>query len=330
MYEADQIGKRESLADLIANVEAIATPFTSMLAKRKKPTQVLHDWQVEAYPVTGHEGVVDGKDADDFKSNPRKRIHSLAQKTWYNPAVSDFADEAEIAGESKGEMAAQVAKAVVTVSRQIEKRCLSNEDAQNDDGNVGNETRGGFQWVKSGAQGLYPVPADFRTPAASIHTGSLASCTETVFKGLMQSAYKQRHAPGKLDGFCGVELKSHISRWGSYSDDVGSTTNVRAFNQDANSRALIEVIDRLTFDTGQVDLHLTSFNYTTASDGTDTAYTDKSGLFLDMTMWGLAYTRLPRVKKLPYKGGGQKAIVDAIFLLMADNVLGAVAVKANS
>jgi len=330
MYEADQVGKRESLADIIANVEAIATPFTSMLAKRKKPLQVLHDWQVKAYPVTGHQGVVDGKDADDFQSNPRKRISAVSQKTWYNPAVSDFADEAVVAGESRGEMAAQVADALVTVKRQIEKRCLSNDDCQLDDGNIGNETRGAFKWVDSSAQSLYPVPADFRTPSTSIHSDTLANCTEEVFKGLMASAYKERHAPSKLDGFCGVELKTHISKWGSYQDDVASKTPVRVFNQDAGSRALLEVIDRLVFDTGQVDLHLTSFNWTDPTDGSDSAYTDKSGLFLDMSMWGLAYTRMPRVVKLPYKGGGKKAIVDAIFLLMADNVLGSVAVKSSS
>ena len=38
-------------------------------------------------------------------------------------------------------------------------------------------------------------------------------------------------------------------------------------------------------------------------------------------MCGLAYTRLPRVKRMEYQGGGHKAIVDAIFMLMVDNPL---------
>jgi hypothetical protein len=39
---------------------------------------------------------------------------------------------------------------------------------------------------------------------------------------------------------------------------------------------------------------------------------------------------MPRVVKLPYMGGGQKAIVDAIFLHMMDNVLGMIAINCNA
>jgi len=82
----------------------------------------------------------------------------------------------------------------------------------------------------------------------------------------------------------------------------------------------VRTIDKLTLDTGEVHLHPTAFLYTKASDGTDQAQTTRSGIVVDMDMCGLAYTRMPRVVKIPYLGGGQKAIVDAIFLNMMDNV----------
>ena len=331
LYEKDQIGQRESLSDLIANVEADATPFTSMLQKRKRPLQAIHDHQVKAYPVTGHKGVVDGKDADNFQSNPRVRVHTVAQKTWYNPAVSDFAEESVVAGVARKELSGQIADALVTVKRQIEKRSLSNEEAAIDDGvNQGYETRGGFKWVQDTAQSLYPVDAAFRTPTACIHTGTVANMTEAAFKVMARAAFKKRHGPSKLDGFVGVELKDQITKWTVYQDDVGSKTAIRTFNQDAKAKTLISVIDRLVLDTGVVDLHLSSFLWTDVSSGEDSAYTDKSGLFVDMAMWGLAYTRMPRVLKQEYKGGGHKRIVDAIFMLMCDNPLGHLAVKSNS
>jgi hypothetical protein len=82
----------------------------------------------------------------EFQSNPRNEIQMRGQKTWYNPAVSDFADEAEIVGMKGGsEMAEQIADAIIAVAFQIEKRCLSNEDTKADDGvKQGNETRGAF------------------------------------------------------------------------------------------------------------------------------------------------------------------------------------------
>lgn len=330
-FEAQQIGKRQSLANVIANIEADATPYTSMVDKRERPKQVLHSWQVKSYPVTGHRGVVDGKDATDFQSNGRKLIQCNGQKTWYKPGVSDFADEAEVAGVGKGEMAEQIADAIVTVKRQTEKRCLSAEDTKDDNGTtIGNETRGGFSWINNTAQALYPVPDGFRTPAAQIYSSSLATFDEEDFLTMARSSFKQRKGPFKMHAFLGIDLKAAFTNFSKYTDTVANKTSVRDFRQDAADKKLIHCIDKLVLDTGEVDLMPSSYLYTDADTGADSAYTHSSGLVVDMDKCGLAYTRLPRVVKLPYAGGGQKAIVDAIFLNMMDNVLGMMAMKINS
>lgn len=330
LTEANQTGKREALADLIANIQSSATPYTSMLNKRKRPNQKLQTWQVKTYPETGHAGVRDNVDATEFQNNGREPIQALAQKTWYNPAVSDFAEETEVAGISKGEMAEQVADALVTVKRQIEKRCLSAEDNRLDNGTTqGNETRGIFSWVSSDAQALYAVPEAFRTPAASIFSGPLSTFTERVFKGLCKSSYKQRKGPFKMDAFLGIDLKEAFTEFSKYTDDVVNKVPTRTFQNDPAKRALIEVIDKLVMDTGEVDLHLTSFCKTDRLTGADSANTHTSGVVLDMDMVGLAYIRMPRVFPLQYQGGGKKAIVDAIFLHMQDNPLGQIAINAT-
>lgn len=330
-FEAEQVGKRQSWANIIANIETEATPYTSMLEKRQRATQVLQSWQVKAYPVTGHAGVLDGLDATSFDSNPRKLIQCNSQKTWRKPGVSDFADEAEIVALDKGEMAEQIADALVTVKRQIEKRCLSAEDTKDDNGTTqGNETRGVFSWISNTAQTLYPVPVAFRTPAAQIYADTLANFGETPYLALCRSSYKQRHGPFRMAAFLGVDLKAAFTNFSKYVDNVANKTPVRQFHQDAASEAMIITIDKLTLDTGEVDLHLTSFLRTDPQTGADTAYTHTSGVQVDLDMAGLAYTRMPRVVKLPYQGGGQKAIVDAIFLHMVDNPLGAIAMNINS
>lgn len=330
-FEAQLVGKRPSWANIIANVEAEATPYTSMVEKRSKPAQVLHSWQVKSYPVTGHRGVVDGQDANTFDSNPRKLIQMNSQKTWRKPGVSDFADEAEIVALNKGEMAEQISDALVTVKRQIEKRCLSGEDCKDDNGTtVGNETRGAFSYINQTAQTLYPVPDGFRTPPAQIYSSTLANFGEEGFLAMARSSYKQRKGPFKMQAFLGVDLKAEFTNFSKYVDNVASTTPVRQFNQEASSKAVIHCIDKLVLDTGEVDLHLSSYLYTDPDTGADTAYTHNSGIVVDMDKVGLAYTRMPRVVKLPYAGGGQKAIVDAIFMHMMDNVLGMMAMKISS
>jgi len=323
LFEKDAVAKPQEWANLIANIESDATPFTSMIAKRKRPNQMLHYWQCKKYATTGHKGVLDGKDATEFHSNQGQELTGVAQKTWRNPGVSDFMEEVEVAGIKGSNMADQIADALVTVKRQIEKRCLSNEENARDDGvDQANETRGLLKWSDNSFTS-YGVPSDFQTPTLSKSSVSaLGSFTEAIFKTMGQTAYKERKGPAKSDGFVGVELKQAFTDFTTYQPVTGaSQVCARTFNQQASSRELIDTVDRLVLDTGTYTLHLTSFLHTNASTGEDSAFTHKSGIFVDLDMCGLAYTRLPRVKRLDYQGGGHKAIVDAIFMLMVDNPL---------
>ncbi len=328
--EALQIGQRQSLADLIANIEAQATPYTSLIQKRERPKQIRHQWQVKAYPVTGHRGVLDGKDATGFQSNPRAGLTVVAQKTWYLPGVSDFAEETEVAGVPAGEMSEQVADALVSVKRQIEKRCMSSNDNLLEAAPAnGNETRGAFSYVSNTAQALYPIDSSFRTPAAQVYTGTLDAFDESVLLGMCRSSYKQRKGPFKMDAFLGIDLKAKFTMFSDRMPTPGNNTVTRRFNQDAGDKTFVNVIDKLVLDTGEVDLHPHSFLVTDADSGEDTANTHSSGLIVDLDMCGLAYMRLPRVLPLENKGGGPRAIVDSIFLHMMDNVLGAIAINAT-
>jgi len=99
------------------------------------------------------------------------------------------------------------------------------------------------------------------------------------------------------------------------------------FQQEATSKKFVKSVDSLVMDTGEIDLHPTTFLLTDATTGAATANSNSSGLYVDMEMCGIAYTRKPRVINKPYDGGGQKAIVDAIFINMMDNPLGTIQVN---
>lgn len=323
VFEQTQVGKRESFADLIAVAESEKTPYQAMLAKRKRPDQMDHSWQMKGYRVAGHRGVIDNVDATQFNSTPRKRTHCYSQKIWDPVAVSDLAEEAEVAGVGKGEMAAQIADAFVTAAQIIERRCLSNYDTIEQAAPAnGYETRGIFSWLSTSAQTTFPVPAEFRPNASQVYSGTLAAFDETALLALARAAAKRRKGPTTLKGFVGIDLKAKINDFTRYDATVSSFTNIRRFNQNADDKAIINIIDRVVLDTGTIELHPSFFLVTNADDGANTAYTDSSGAFIDMDMTGLAYTRLPRVFKLPYQGGGEKAVVDAIFLHMLDNPVG--------
>jgi hypothetical protein len=340
-FEQDLTGKRQSIADIIANIQTETTPFTSMIAKRTKPVNQPHSWQGEVYPDVDSKGVPDGKDVNRFDAVPRYLIQNYAQKFWRNPAVSDFSDLAEIAGATGGEMARQKAIALILLKRKIEQQCLSADDttanAPATDPEQGYTTRGMFSWISNTAQATFPVPAPLLTPAAQIYSSTLAGFkegTSTVgtsgFASMCASSYIQRKGPLTMDAFLGIYLKQLMSTFTTYSEQKASFDSVRQFNNGTDTKVITRTIDQLVTDTGVVRLHPSSYLRKTTTTGVDSAYTHKSGIVVDMDMVGLAYTRMPRIVPQEYKGGGPRAICDAIALLMVDNPLGLMKMEINS
>ena len=340
-FELTLTGKRQSLADIIANIQTTTTPFTSMLAKRTKPINQPHSWQAEIYPDVDSIGVPDGKDVEKFDSVPRYLLQVYSQKFWRNPAVSDFADEAEIAGAAGGEMARQKAVAMILLKRKLEQQCLSADDTAVNTGTVGYTTRGAFCWISNATQGLqstFPVPVQVQTPAAQIYSDVLANFKEgtanpgtgTGFAAMCASSYIQRKGPLTMDAFLGIYLKQVFTMFTTYSENKANYTSVRQFMRQGDDKTLESTVDQLVTDTGVIRLHPSSYLRKSTSTGADTAYTHRSGIVVDMDMCGLAYTRLPRIVPQEYKGGGPRAICDAIAMLMFDNPLGAMKMEINA
>ena len=322
LLEKDVRNKPEDWADLISIVESDSCPFTSMIKKGRQPNQVVSRWQAKKYPEVGFNGVQDGVDATKFNATQGEELTGVAQKVWYNIGVSDFTEElADVAGINGSNMNYQTAEGVKVLKRVIEKRALSNEDVSRDDGiGSANETRGLFKWSDSTFVANYGVPTAFQTPAGNKYNDTLANFDESDFRTMGISAFKERKGPAKQDGFLGIELKEKFTAFTSYQKNEADFTPVRRFNHQAGD-TFKSVVDRLILDSGTYDLHTSSFLRCDPATGAETAHTHKSGIFVDMDMVGLAYTRLPRVKKLEYQGGGHKAIIDAIFMLQCDNPL---------
>jgi hypothetical protein len=334
--EAAQVGKVEQWEEVLAIIDDTSCPYTSMARKVKKLGGAEVSWLAMKYPVVGHSGVLDNKPATEFNSQAPEQLKTIAQKIWWNPAISDFADLTEVHGPQQ-EWARQIKTAMVTSKRIIEKRLLSNSECkrQTSSGaasNSPNETRGVFQWYSENGGSLsgYTVPADFRTPAASRFSGALSGLTEKAFLSRCRNAYKQRNGPHHLDGFVGIDLKAIFTDFANYVENLAGKTPTRLFNQEMSSKELVNTVDRLVLDSGTIDLHPTSFLYTDANSGAATDYTHRSGVFMDMDLTGVGFTRAPRLKELPDDGSGKRAICDAIFYHLQENPLGGIAVESNA
>jgi len=333
IIELNQKGHIPSWSKTIALVESDKLPFVSMAPKRARPSQVTHNWQMKHYKTISHSGWRDNTDVQNFTGNPRVEVTGVVQKFLDAPAVSDFAEEATVAGASRGEMAEQVADSFVAIKRAQERRFLSVYDCLRDNqADQGNETRGAFSWASPTAQTLYPVPDGYRPPAAQQYSGALNAFSErTHFLPAMRSSYKQRKGQSDLTGFLGIDLKAKFTDFGRYDDQTGTQVPIRFFQQDGDSREYVNVIDRLVLDTGVVKLVPSSHLYCNKTgDPQETDYTHRSGVFLDMDAVGIAFTRGVAYKPLENKGGGPRGIVDCIAMLQVDNPLPIVSVVSNS
>ncbi|RME72849.1 MAG: hypothetical protein D6781_01570 [Verrucomicrobia bacterium] len=322
VYENAQVGKREDLSDVIANIDRKNTPLLSRIKVGKKLVRAVFDWQMESYPEPRTEGVVDGKDADAWEViTTRALAHNTAQKWWRLPRVSDFAEEVSDVAGVRSEMAKQTKDALVMLKRDIEKTlCLDSRDCQLDDGSKGYQTRALGTWIQTGAQSLYPVDERFRPPAAQIDSTAVASVTETTLSNIAKSIWD--NAGAAMDLWCpiGSTLKQQISTFAAYQQS--GVTDLRRVEGEAN--AVRMMVDIVANDFATFHFVLSPFLFG------DTAHGDKRCYILDMNQLELRYNRRPRVKPIENKGGGPRAIVDAIAGLCVKNPLGLAKMVATS
>jgi hypothetical protein len=330
LLEPNQVGKRQDLSDYIVNIERDNYPLIAMLPKDKDPVNTEFETQVDDYGDTDDlDGVPAGKDADKFENQAANRgiIKNKVQKIWENPMVDDFAENVSENPAVTSEYLEAVRKSTVRLKFRMEKRLLSQREAEDNATSKGYGTCaiGGF--LKAAAPtGVQTVPARFRTPAAQIYSSTLSALKEEDMQGLLQELFESTNGAGDYVGFVGSELKQTVSFWTLYRTDVASNTIVRRF--DAASDELKVTVDVLTGDFGTIKLVPTTRMRWQTADGTanSAALRKGSGYILSLKLWALAMKRRPGHRRLEDAGGGPRGIVDAIFGLRCKNPKGNAAV----
>jgi len=115
LFEIDQVGKREDLADLISLVDAHDTPLVSTAKKGSKPGNTLMSWQGDAYAAAVSTGTVDGTDVSSYE-NPgvnRAILQNYVQIFRRTIRVSPLALEISNVAGLKDELSAGIAKKLV-------------------------------------------------------------------------------------------------------------------------------------------------------------------------------------------------------------------------
>lgn len=328
-FERTQVGKRESLSDVIAVVDAKSTPLITSIKKGSDPANSLFSWQADAYAAPQAGGVPDGSDVsttEDAAEN-RRLLSNYTEEFRRTPKVSKRSELSDVAGIGlKKEMAKAIVKKQIELKRDMEAAFSSDNVARADDGTVGYRGHGLGSWIASSAQAVLPVDTLFRTPSASLNNTAMASLTTALVNGVMESQYGQVGNETTYMLICGTALKKQFTTMVGYQPDVASNTAIKRTERGDEGKWM-DNIQIFTGDFGTYELMLSSFlgwNYSTGANSTQRGYA------LDMDMLELRYQQPVKYDPLPDLGGGPRGVLSAIVGLCVKNPRGLAKFHATS
>jgi hypothetical protein len=264
---------REQLADYVTMLAPEKYPVTS-LCSRGEANAVTFDWGVDALRAPRSSPVVEGSPQTSFTDQHANlaRLSNTIQEFRDDARVTDWQEAMNKAG-AKGIAAAET-KCVKQVKRDIEFHLCGNSDkaVSAGDGTAG-VTRAIGNWISS--SGPSDVPSTYRTPAASIH--SSGTLTETIFKGIITSIFRQDMMDASLTLVADTSLRALIT---GFTESTGSTnTTQRSFNHDADGR-IRSTVSYYESDHGVVEV--INMNPACAPDTTnkDTGYFIPNGMLV--------------------------------------------------
>jgi hypothetical protein len=342
LSQANKLGRREELANLISLVDRKDTPFTSMAKKGSQPQQTLFRWQVDSLPEPKTDGTVDGTDVSSgdyenyVKTDAKQYRNELAayiQIFRRTVRVSKLTQSSvtNIAG-VKDELANNVAKGITMLKRDMEKTFCSANVSQAEKTVSGSlvpyKTRGLDKWLVKAAdkdtnENATIVPDDFCLPynagdatASSITTGTVADLNEIQVQNVLTSIYKQTGQYKNYDTLCGPQLKRAFTNLVFTTkqvagDDLSPTESTRNFNRNAADSSYTSSIDVFEGDFGAIRLHPSLFlkNFTV-------------GYVIPFEHVEVRYGgNVAEVTSLPDYGGGPARLIEAVAGLVVHNPL---------
>lgn len=340
LSQANKLGRREEIANLISLVDAKNTPFSSMAKKGSQPQQTLFRWQVDSLPEPKTTGTVDGTDvtAADYENyvkteskQYRNELAAYIQIFRRSTRVSKLTQSSvtNIAG-VKDELANNVAKAMLMLKRDMEKTFCSANVSQAEKTVSGSvvpyQTRGLDKWLVKAAdkdtnENATIVPDEFCLPftsgdatSSSVVTGNLADLTELTIQNLLTSQYKQTGQYRSYDCLAGPLLKRAVTNLvytTKENADSNSPQSVRTYNRDATDSSYVSSIDVFEGDFGSLRIHPSLFlkNFTV-------------GYLIPFDLVEIRYGgNVAEVTSLPDYGGGPARLIEAVAGLCVHNPL---------
>ena len=297
---------REDLSDVLTILAPEETPILSSLPK-VRATATIHEWTVDSLSAPTKVGVAEGADVSTFTDqfSGRAKLNNNTQKFRRDFMVSDIQEAVDSVGPAK--IAQAEAKAVREIKRDIEFTLLSDNDKSTENG-AGSVygLRGLGDWIDS--SGPSDVPADYRTPADSIHDSG--TFTETSMNNIITSIYRVSGTTNSLTLVADTALRRIISDFARLDPDgSGAGTSIRNVNYNGDSAQI-----KLSVELYQSDHGVVSIINMNPDCAPDTSNKD-TGFFVNPEYAGIGELIPMGSTRLPNLGGGERGFVDCALTL---------------
>jgi hypothetical protein len=295
------ISNREDLLDVLTILAPEETPVLSS-ANKERASSTFVEWTVDTLDTPSTGGVAEGADVTAFtdKFSGRARLGNYIQKFRRDYMVSDLQEAVDSVGPAK--VAQAEAKAIRELKRDIEATLISDNDRSVENG-AGSAygLRGLGDWIDSA--GPSDVPADFRTPADSIH--GPGTFTETVLNELITSIYRVTGSTNSLMLVADTALRREIADFARLDPDgSGAGTSIRDVNYNGDSSTIKLSVELYQSDHGVVSI--VNMNPDCAPDTTN----KDTGYLINPEYFGIAELIPMGSTRLPNLGGGERGYVD--------------------
>jgi len=305
------VSNREDLTDVLTILAPEETPVLSSASKQKS-SATFTEWTVDVLAAPSTAGVDEGADVSSFTDQfaGRARLGNYVQKFRRNFKVSDLQEAVDSVGPAK--VAQAEAKAIRELKRDIEATLIGTQDRSVEDGaGTPYGLRGLGDWIDSA--GPADVPANFRTPAASIYDISTQGAFgEEALNDMISSIYRKTGSSNNLMLVADTGLRRTIADFARVS--AGATENIRAVNYDGNKAEIKLSVELYQSDHGIVSI--VNMNPDTAPAtlaGGNTTFND--GYLINPEYYGVHELIPMGSTRLPNEGGGERGFCDCTLTL---------------
>lgn len=222
----DLVGLAEDVEDVIFNISPQETPFLTM-AKKKKATATLHQWQTDSLASVAANAKIEGDDSTYAAVSPTTMLSNYTQIAKKTVMISGTADAVRKYGR-KEEFAYQIAKKGKELKRDVEYALITNQ-ASSAGGSGTARTSAGLESMIAGNRIVASTNTTGTTPGyaggvwSAPTDGTSAAMTEGHLVSGLQAAWTDGGDPSVI--MTNATLKRTIASFAGASSFAGVQVN---------------------------------------------------------------------------------------------------------